>query len=413
MNYSLRSISLSIAVAAAAVVALSQLAVCTHAPEVLPRSRMCTVAESRADDTVRVASTGIGPDYATALVDAKKAATWCVAQQILKTPRNRQQFNSFARDFFRRYNLFLRGVVRREGTPIRDDSGLYHLKGVFDINRKTVYEFLRDRGFKVGVGTGGSVENPSVMIKGKWRIRQPALVAHIRNTIGGYLTSRKYNVIDADGAKALSGLTRSFAYLKGVGQDPTYNTALTVGADIYLVYTVWSEANGPYVKASASLKAYETTTARLIGAAVGHGRELARGPQAEFRTMEEAIRNAAERTLSRVMGYWATDARQGKRVSFMVRGRMPGEDFADSLYLAIKKIPSMTGSKRITATSKVVSFQLQYKGDVAELGIMLKRLVRRQSGIRTTRWLVRTRKLYMIHVNPGSAGGSLDLPAGM
>ncbi|NLE02977.1 MAG: hypothetical protein GX640_24165, partial [Fibrobacter sp.] len=128
---------------------------------------------------------------------------------------------------------------------------------------------------------------------------------HAAASVESYLTARKYDVLVPRAVDQINEMTKLQGEIKGAEDDPAYNLALALGADIYIVFAgVIYSAN----KVTLQLKAYETTTARLLGTETGYS--AARPGPAEP-LIEEAINNAIDKVLQRVSNYWQDDMKKG------------------------------------------------------------------------------------------------------
>jgi hypothetical protein len=93
-------------------------------------------------------------------------------------------------------------------------------------------------------------------------------------------------------------------------------------------------------KASVSVRAYETTTARLLGTETGYSDESAAPPAA---LIEAAITNALNNVMSRINSYWADDMRNGVqyKVIFNIVGKFDGDakdELSPAAFLTLKKL---------------------------------------------------------------------------
>jgi hypothetical protein len=72
---------------------------------------------------------------------------------------------------------------------------------------------------------------------------------------------------------ALDELIKSHLLIKGQEEDEAYGLALTIGSDVYITYTINISENyvaGQHLnKAIVGVRAFETTTARLLGTETG------------------------------------------------------------------------------------------------------------------------------------------------
>lgn len=143
---------------------------------------------------------------------------------------------------------------------------------------------------------------------------------------------------DPDGPQhALSGLAvaRMNAYLAAKGieyvqasRQSAPEAAVDALADAYVLVSAElretrRSGDWRFVKARVEISAHDAATGRGLGAETGYSRELAMrsgvtsGHEA---AVEEAVRDAAERTMQLVVAHWKSDAYQGRPYRVTVRG---------------------------------------------------------------------------------------------
>jgi hypothetical protein len=118
-----------------------------------------------------------------------------------------------------------------------------------------------------------------------------------------------YEVQVPKGADQLNNMTGMLAEGKGAEEDVAYQIALSLGSDIYIVYNYNPDIKTTG-KASVSVKAYETTTARLLGTETGYSKTIRMGAPAEP-LLEEAISDAIDKVIQRLNNYWTSDTQKG------------------------------------------------------------------------------------------------------
>ena len=97
--------------------------------------------------------------------------------------------------------------------------------------------------------------------------------------------------------------------LDDMSDDYSYQLALSIGSDIYLTYGVNIESDKHNTKkATISVRAFETTTARLLGAETGYSPSSTEAPMA---LIESAINDGVDKVLSRITSYWKEDLSRG------------------------------------------------------------------------------------------------------
>jgi hypothetical protein len=104
------------------------------------------------------------------------------------------------------------------------------------------------------------------------------------------------------------------------------------------------------------VRAYETTTARLLGTETGYSEESAAPPAA---LVEAAITNALNNVMSRINSYWADDMKNGVqyKVIFNITGKFDA-DAKDDISLAalqtLKKLCNRT--KENVVSDKTIDY---------------------------------------------------------
>ena len=137
--------------------------------------------------------------------------------------------------------------------------------------------------------------------------------------IESYLTARRYDVIVPEQMEGIQDMVSASQALKDVEDDATYLLALSVGADVYLTYNISIESrkigSRQVKKAAVAVRAYETTTARLLGTETGYSAER---PTMDAAIIEEAINDAVEKVLARITAYWKADLERGLQYKVII-----------------------------------------------------------------------------------------------
>jgi hypothetical protein len=163
---------------------------------------------------------------------------------------------------------------------------------------------------------------------------------HAARAIESYLTTKKYEVIVPEQQDFLNNYGETMKLVEGAGDDLSYKIALSVGSDVYITYALSIERR--YVgsteqkKASVSVRAYETTTARLLGTETGYSYER---PSPDEVVIEEAIHDAVDKVLSRINAYWKEDLQRGVqyKIVFNITGAFD-DDQIEEIQFAISDI---------------------------------------------------------------------------
>ncbi len=392
------------------------LAMCRKPVNVAPVSKICRYDGAESGTMVKVICTGIGDSQETAFIDAKKAATWFVLSKLLRTSYERQRFGMIEQAFYRRYNTFLNKATT-DGTYTQGDDGNAHVEAKISVNREAIVAFLKDKGIINPDQLREAVGNPTVAVVSKWKTRDPRWEAQIQSAASEFLTSRSYNTIDlSSGMKKLNKFTQALLKSENLPIDKKFRASLAMGADVYLEVSAWNQNKGASTKGAARVKAYETTTGRLLGDASAFGKEYPRDNQREFQTVKEAVQNATEKTLTALMTYWRKDAVQGNRYFIVLAGKLDAvEDMGDLLSLRIQKIPGVRNFKRITMTAQRMTITLQSKANQVEMSLNLKQTLRKAPGVQDLKLPIATRKFFLFVINSQQkiSSDSDQLPPGL
>ncbi len=339
----------------------------------LPESRQATFIEAVSADEVLIKAKGIGgksgmfgfkeeESVKLAEIDARKAAVYLVVyggaglDALVRSDEEKQKFapveqELFAADNVQKYiaweaNSFESRVKLSGGEKIRVEKQ-------FRINRAAIMNFLVDRRViakledvteEIGLPTlmalpeVKSGQNPLEELRSNSVLKQGASV------IESYLTQKKYNVVAPEQAQQLYEQQKAQLNLKGHEEDLSYMIALSVGSDIYVSYTITIDTrkvgSSDVRKASVSIRAFETTTARLLGVETGYSEESAAPANA---LVEAAMTNALNNVISRINSYWQDDLKNGAqyKIIFTIVGQFDQDtkyDIADAAAKTLKKI---------------------------------------------------------------------------
>jgi hypothetical protein len=176
----------------------------------------------------------------------------------------------------------------------------------------------------------------------------------IVDRVASFLTQRKFEMVDASALKNVGDLTKAVEAIDGAIADPIAEVASVIGADIYFTFTATVTAT---VRASASVKAYEATTGRLLATGTGESRHYPAG-YAEQSALSEAVSDAMPKVFEDVSGYWHEDMAKGRKFLFSITG-----NFGDrSRQRDFKKALDAEGEVKITVkTAQKVAGTLRSK----------------------------------------------------
>ncbi len=348
-----------------------------HAQGNLPSSRQATFVEAVTANEVMIKAKGIGgvsgmfglkeeESVKLAELDARKSAVYFVLyggaglDGIVRSDEEKRKFAPMEQEFFGNENVqkFIAWEANSFDSRVKLAGGeKIRVEKQFRVNRAAMVQMLVDRKViqklddvadEVGLPTlmalpeVPSGKNPIDELRSNPVLKQAASV------IESYLTQKKYNVVAPEQAAQIYEQQKAQLSIKGHEEDLSYMIALSVGSDIYVSYTVTVDTrkvgSTEVRKASVSVRAYETTTARLLGTETGYSEESA-APAAAL--TEAAVTNALNNVLSRLSSYWQDDLKNGSqfKIVFSITGQFDEEtryDIADAAAKTLKKIAVKT-----------------------------------------------------------------------
>ena len=335
----------------------------------LPVSREATFIESYSPTEVTIKASGIGKDNKVAEIDGRRAAIYYVligaTDPILQTPDERKAFESIQDEIFDERNIakYITFESTEYESRVKLADGRVKITKYYRVNKKLLTDDLVARNvIKPKEEITEAIGLPFIMVvpetpKGVSPIdllRSDRLLKKGAEVIESYLTARKYDVQVPEQMETLSELAQAQAGLKGVEEDYAYQLALAIGSDVYITYNVKVEkryiGSTEYRKAVVAARAYETTTARLLGTETGYSGEYAVPEEA---VVEEAMNDAIDKVLSRIMAYWKDDLTRGLqfKLLFRITGNFD-EDTHDEILMAtesaLKKLCNRTKQNVVT-----------------------------------------------------------------
>jgi len=339
----------------------------------LPESREATFIEANGSSEVLIRAKGIGgasglfgfkeeESLKLAEMDARKSAVYFVLyggaglDGVLKTDEDKAKFQSYQNDFFANDNVtkFISWEASHLESRVKMTGGeKLKVEKQFRVNVKAIKDALIQRGIitssqevaeEIGLPTLMALpavkpgESPLDMLQRDPILKQGAA------TIESYLTAKKYSVIAPEQAEQIYQQQKAQLSLKGADEDMSYAIALSVGSDVYITYSIdiadRRVGSSDVHKASVSVRAYETTTARLLGTETGYSEESAAPPAA---LVEAAITNALNNVMSRINNYWTDDMKNGVqyKVIFNITGKFDADakdELSPAALLTLKKL---------------------------------------------------------------------------
>ena len=339
----------------------------------LPTSREATFIKANGSSEVLLRAKGIGgvkgfwgfdeeKSLKKAEMDARKAAVYFVLyggaglDGLLRSDDDKRKFSAIENDFFDDANIqrFISWEASTFDSRVKMAGGeKLKIEKQMRVNRKAISDqlvarhiiaSLEDITEQVGLPTLMALpevkegQNPLEQLKSDSLLQQGASV------IESYLTAKKYNVIEPAQAEQIYQQQKAQLSLKGAEEDLSYAIALSVGSDVYVKYSITVNTrkvgSTDVRKASVSVRAYETTTARLLGAETGYSEESAAPATA---LVEAAITNAMDNVMSRINSYWQDDIKNGLqyKVIVSITGKYDEDtkyDLQDAVQKTLKKL---------------------------------------------------------------------------
>ncbi len=283
-----------------------------------------------------------GVDYA--VLDAKKAAIYYVlfnsTDPYISRPDEIERFENIQDEFFSQENIE-EVIVYSEPKPHKIVS-LANGEGVkVFLNMKVNIKYLRQvlEENLVIFSREELVEHlgyPQIIVipvaeKGESPLKglkEDPKKQHAAGVIESYLTSKEFEVIVPDQLEAINQMTESISKVNEIGKDPTYELALKIGSDIYLQYSI-GQTKSAYDtdQIAVTLKAYETTTARLLATETGYSKPRV---GEEYVSIEEALLSALTTVSQRLLKYWEKDLYKG--IQYKVITQLDPRAISDEKY---------------------------------------------------------------------------------
>jgi hypothetical protein len=347
----------------------------------LPQSRQASFVESFSPTewTVKAAGIGMGKKKQrepNALNDARRCAVYfCLylaTDPLLSSSEERQRFAPHEEAFFALDNITKYIAWEADGYSLRvrtaDKKGLRIEKtfriyiGLLEQDLIAMGVLLPSKELAAEMGRPQIVVIPEV---GKGEDPMAALEAkpelkHAARSIESYLTARRYDVIVPEQQNFLNDYGDMLRLVVGHPEDLSYKIAISIGSDVYLTYAV--NLDRDYVgstenrKVSVSVRAFETTTARLLGTETGYSKDR---PATVEAVTEEAIHDAVDKVLARVNAYWEEDLQRGiqYRLIFTLKGdfdRARTESIQETLASLLQGL--VNHSKEEIVTDRTVTY---------------------------------------------------------
>jgi hypothetical protein len=287
-------------------------------------SQQATFVETYSPAEVTIQATGLGKNDKAAIMDLRKCAINFVlnlgTDPLLNTAGAKAQFGGIAGDFFSPQNVdkYISWesdkVVSALKSRLPNGKEGMKITKVVRVNKKLLTDDLVAQGIINSSGElADAIGMPTIMVipevvKGQTPLEvfdNNPLAKHAAAVIESYLTARKYDVLVPKAMDQINETTKLQGEIKGTEEDPGYQLALALGSDVYIVFAGLVHQSN---KVTLQIKAYETTTGRLLGTETGYS---ASRPGPAEPLVEEAINSAIDKVLQRLVNYWQDDVKKG------------------------------------------------------------------------------------------------------
>ncbi|MDG5767136.1 DUF6175 family protein [Balneolales bacterium ANBcel1] len=404
----------------------------------LPVSRQARLVERTSPAEVMIEATGIyrssesrsrrierdlndnGVTMATR--DAKKAAVWFLlfgsTDPMLSTDDARNRFRPYESHFFDLDHIEQwiaweqTGLVERVRTV--DGTGLQITKR-FRINTEMINsELERFRIIEARSDLTEAIGRPFVMVLPQTASNQSPIellqsdqyIRHAAAVVESFLTSRLYDVVVPEQVSGLDQMISALNLVEGQQEDYAYQIAQQIGSDIYITFSSTEEDAGfGTTRTSMLVRAFETTTGRLLGTETGYSQGR-RGERSV--SIEEAMNDAIDKVLSRINNYWVDDMSRG--IQYKIVLNIPDffsrDDIEDIQFAFMDAVDAITRSSRENiATSRTLDYLIWCDpGEYANSRNVYRSLMRefnRYGGIGRIRSVTINRKLLVLEVDRG------------
>ncbi|NOZ86007.1 MAG: hypothetical protein GXP49_07050 [Deltaproteobacteria bacterium] len=371
---------------------------------VLPNSRSAVYIEDISPDTVRMKGIGEAGNYIDAIVDAKKAAAYQVALSLLSTQEEKQLFAQLEEKFFKGFKRYMVGpevVLSKKKSPDRSKT-VVQIR--IDVSRKNIQEDLVNWGVvREMKQLAAEVGKPVLMVWPEKSIRKAKWMNAARNHVNSYLTSEGFEIKDAEAEQNLSELQTEAAGIAGADDDEAAALAAVIGADVYVKYEVILDEKGEGVKGTATVKAYETTTAALLGAHTAFSRTYPKTAGVEEKCVIESLSDAVAKVIQDVIKKWKEYVEEGQPYEVALTGDFQGPDgrkLQRGLYGLLKSI--CTSVKTETETEGTLKYSVHSKRDSEDFKNAfeesLEKLLEKLKGEATYKRVMASRKIMIYHI---------------
>ena len=390
----------------------------------LPVAKQATLIEVTSPSEVMIKAAGIGSGsrkyrVPNAVKDAEKSAVYFLLYQatdpILNEADAKNKFSAIAESFFDIKNISRYIAWEEQGLSSRIAVSKKEIKieKTMRINKKLLVSDLEDKGIiKKREQIAEQLSLPSIMVipvaeegaNPLQVLKNNSLAATVAGVIESYLTSRKYDVIVPEATAHINNMTNALSAIKGMN-DMAYQMALSFGSDIFITFQ--GDVNSRNVgstkvsKASVVVKAYESTTGKLLGTETGYSEE--RPSSSSNALLEEAANNAVENVLSRILAYWKQDLKRGTQYKVVVKfsPQFKGDALENIQFEVEDAIKKVTDKYKLnTMTDQTADYLLWVNVEDMNNSREIYRTIKEDVTDASVRRIILNRKFIMLEVKP-------------
>lgn len=403
----------------------------------LPISRQASLVERVSSAEVMIEATGIYVTSETrsrrierdlsdngvprATNDAKKAAIWFLLYGSTDPMLNNQQaqnnFRPHEAYFFDLNNINRWITWEQSGLQNRartaDGNGIQITKR-FRINTDMIRSDLERFGvISSRVELSDAIGRPFIMVLPQAPtgtnpvdlLRNDSQKRHAASVVESFLTARRYDVLVPEQITQLDDMIAALNLVEGQEDDYAFRIAQQIGSDVYITFSSTVEDAGYGTQRVAmQVRAYETTTGRLLGTETGYSQ----GRRGEVSvSIEESMNEAIDNVLNRINNYWIEDRERG--VQFKVVLNIPSsfdrdevEEIQFAFMDAMEQVTRMT--RENVATSQTLDLlawvDQNEHSNSRNFYRALNRAYTDNGGIGRIRSVTINRKLLLLEVEP-------------
>ena len=315
-----------------------------------------------------------------AILDAQRSAIYFLLFQgtdpILSSDDERNRFVIFQHRVFKEENVrSLISFTSQKMQKITLNKGRgYKVIATVQVNKDALVKQLEDANIIFSKEELTTILGyPQIMVLPQTVTGKTALevldsdldAKHAAGVLESYLTNKSYDVVMPSQTAQLNTMISSVLNQSNTKRDSSYELALSIGSDIYIDFSI-SHSKSAYDtdQYAVTIRAFETTTGRLLGSETGYSKP--RKGQKQL-SIEEATLSGLGNVLSRVMNYWEDDLSKGiqyKLIATIDSDKIKSQDIYDLQNNFIKIIEQYSNwSKENIITSQTMDLTLWCDSD--------------------------------------------------